>query len=310
MDTLYYHRNKPAAWIRVSGEDSARFLQSQCSQDLRGQPGETVRYGLWLDAKGKVHADSFILLAGPETFYLYSYYCPAADIIAKLDAFIVADDVELEDLTDAVASIAFWGEGCHALKHLSGEAGLPGDAFYSTDNYRIFQGRRSAGGSFDLIINNEHVESVVNDLHPMLDEVVLLERGCAATQFERIRSGIPGVPMDIGPNDLPQEGGLDADAVSFSKGCYLGQEVMSRLHSMGKAQRGLYPVSTTEHFPATGAALYAGAERVGEMCSSVECEEGKAGMALLKHRKVAPGQVLSAEPGAAGFLTIVESSAR
>ena len=94
----------PAAWLRVAGPDALSFLQGQFSQDLRSlaaaAPGAAPAYGLWLTLKGKVEGDSFIFRGeGPEEFWIGSYFSPAAVIRARLEGFIVADDVTLEDQT-------------------------------------------------------------------------------------------------------------------------------------------------------------------------------------------------------------------
>ena len=65
-------------------------------------------------------------------------------------------------------------------------------------------------------------------------------------ELMRIRAGLVAIPREIGPNELPQEGGLEENFVDFDKGCYLGQEVMARLHAMGKARRRAVPVYWTE----------------------------------------------------------------
>ena len=82
-------RWKPAAWLRVTGEDAANFLQGQFTNELRGVPAGGAVYGLWLTLKGKVLADSFVVrggtgaggsaAGGAEVFWVGSYFSPAAD---------------------------------------------------------------------------------------------------------------------------------------------------------------------------------------------------------------------------------------
>jgi folate-binding protein YgfZ len=89
------------------------------------------------------------------------------------------------------------------------------------------------------------------------------------------------VPRDIGPDDLPNEGGLDAVAISYTKGCYLGQEVMARLKSMGQVRRQLLRVTGAGAPPALPATLYNGPKRMGELRSAAADGESFVGFALL-----------------------------
>src|SRR5580658_9564626 len=88
------HRYRPAAWLRVSGTDSATFLQGQFSNDLRHFGPDLATYGLWLDVKGKVIADGFVMPGkGPDGFWIGSYFSPADQLRRRLEGFIIADDV-------------------------------------------------------------------------------------------------------------------------------------------------------------------------------------------------------------------------
>ncbi|MCX6955745.1 MAG: hypothetical protein NTV51_26675, partial [Verrucomicrobia bacterium] len=112
-------RWKPAAWLRVTGEDAANFLQGQFTNELRGVAEGVAVYGLWLTLKGKVLADSFIVRrgggaggagrAGAE-FWIGSYFSPAAVIKERLEAYVIADDVTIEDLTAEWTAVTVVGD--------------------------------------------------------------------------------------------------------------------------------------------------------------------------------------------------------
>jgi folate-binding protein YgfZ len=116
----------------------------------------------------------------------------------------------------------------------------------------------------------------------------------------RLATGVPAIPAEFGPADLPQEAGLETVAISFNKGCYLGQEVMARLHSMGQVRRRLVRVSGTGAAPAAGAGLLAGGDgkRIGEIRAAVD--DGRGGwlglaMVNLLGLDATKGPVLEAE---------------
>ncbi len=83
----------------------------------------------------------------------------------------------------------------------------------------------------------------------------LLQLPVSDMELMRIQADIAAVPRDIGPDDLPNEGGLEKIAISYTKGCYLGQEVMARLKSMGQVRRQLLRVTGTGAPPAVPAAF-------------------------------------------------------
>jgi tRNA-modifying protein YgfZ len=124
----------------------------------------------------------------------------------------------------------------------------------------------------------------------------------------RIAAGIPAVSVDVGPSDLPNEAGLEADAISFTKGCYLGQEVMARLKSMGQVRRRLLRVRGERgDFPALPAALYLGARQVGELRSAVWVDEDFIGLAMLSLLHVPAAAALAFAPGEAPRLVVIDS---
>ena len=105
----------PAAWLRVTGPDALLFLQGQFSQDLRmlavAAAGAEPAYGLWLTLKGKVEADGFVFRGeSADEFWIGSYFSRAPVIRARLEGFIIADDVTIEDQSDAWTGITWVGE--------------------------------------------------------------------------------------------------------------------------------------------------------------------------------------------------------
>jgi len=212
-----FYRWRPAACLRVTGEDSLTFLQGQFTNDLHQGAKSGATYGLWLNQKGKVLADSFVRKISEREWYVLSYFSPAAVIRERLEAYVIADDVVIEDVTDATMGLTLLGAVSAA------EMGLDASAWE-------FRGRRMPELHTEFIFPAGHEFEV----SAKLAGGVLLSAG--EMELKRIAAGIPAVPMDIGPADLPNEGGLETDAISYTKGCYLGQEVMARLKSMGQVR--------------------------------------------------------------------------
>jgi tRNA-modifying protein YgfZ len=265
----------PACLLRASGPDASTFLQGQFTNDLaKALPGQAV-YGLWLDRRGRVLADSHVIRgAGDAEFWIASVASPAAAIARHLADHIIADEVGIEDLTQGWSGVALIGAGSGSW--LAGEprAGL------------AFPGRRDSGESWEWIFPES--------ARAQAEEAVAGSRRISADDAERLRiaAGIPSVPADVGPADLPNEGRLEPAAISYSKGCYLGQEVMARLKSRGgRVRRTLVRASGRGPVPALPAALWRGELREGELRSAVPDASGAGFLGLA---------IVSAEGGAAG----------
>ena len=281
---------KPAAWLRVAGSDAANFLQGQFSNDLRATPAGGAVYGLWLTVKGKVVADSFVVKGGAaDEFWVGSYFSAAAVIREKLESFIIADDVGIEDATNEWAGVALFGEGAAAA--LAAE---------SRDGF-VFRGRRGKDESVEWVFPAANADAVRGQV------AGLRELGADEMERRRIDAGIPAVPADIGPGDLPHEGGLDESAISYTKGCYLGQEVIARLKSMGQVRRRLLLVAIAgDGIPKLPAPLFAGARRSGELRSVArDGAGGFVGLAMLSMMHVGQNTLLAFAPGGVASTRIV-----
>lgn len=283
MPTFYEYQ--PAAWIRVTGEDAPTFLQSQFSNELLETRSNPVIYGLWLTRKGKTCADSFIFSRAEKEFLVFSYFCPASTIIKKMEDNIIADEVELEDLTATVTALSWWGEKATSfLNHMG--LNEPLSKSYSEDSGKyLMHGRRSLGENYDLIASQDKSEELKLQIDTFSDSETVSRASDEALHWERLNSRIPAIPNDIGPDDLPQEGGLENDAVSFDKGCFLGQEVMARLHSMGQVKRNIYGVHGEIPLPPTlPCDLYDQDIIVGQLRSAAYDGKSWIGHSLLKNR--------------------------
>ena len=271
---LNFHVWRPASWLHVAGPDAFAFLQGQFSNDLRAldqSQGEAV-HGLWLNQKGRVLADGFVLRTGkPDGFWVGSYFSPAVTVRERLESHLIADDVQIEDQTDRWHGLTVFG------------AVAPADVVGV--EAISFRGRRGGSPSREWLMTREPVQLQGRLLSG------------AEMQERRITAGIPAVPLDIGPGDLPQEGGLETVAVSFNKGCYLGQEVMARLQSMGTPRRRLFRVASDGTIPPVGTPLQQEGRTIGEMRSSGVTKNGFIGLAMLQLAPLKSGQPLTAAGG-------------
>lgn len=282
----------PACVLRVSGPDSRTFLQSQFTNDLTPLTPENPIYGLWLDRKGRVLADSTVMQGpgDPAEFWLASITSPALLIERHLGSHIIADDVVVTDETAGWRGILVLGAGAAAWLASEPRAGL------------VFAGRRASVESREWIFPDSESSPA--------NSSVAGARVLSPHEVERMRieSAIASVPADIGPSDLPNEGGLDKEAISYSKGCYTGQEVMARIKSLGRVRRKLVRVQGSGPMPPLPAGLWRGDRREGELRSGVQDAGGFAGLALLSVAAATGGVALSLAPGAAPCVDVAPAA--
>lgn len=190
----------PRTRVRVTGADRLRYLNGQLSNDLRRLvPGEAMA-SLVLTAKGKLCADVFVWIDG-DALVVEGDVSLEESLPARLERYAVSDDVAFDLMPHDP-------QRCHVFAlRTAGEGSL-----------RI---RRLGVEGCDLPSAPE------NALEASNDEVELL----------RIERGIPRWGNELSEEILPQEAGLDRIAVDFKKGCYVGQEVVSRIHSVGRVNR-------------------------------------------------------------------------
>jgi folate-binding protein YgfZ len=292
----FLHRDKPGGVVRATGEDAQDYLQSQLSVNLSILREGEIRFGLRLNTKGKVLAGAYVLKISEEELLLVSRKSKASFLVDLLEENVVADEVEFIDETGQWNFHSTWGDQTSLVLERYGLALPESGKFVCADSGYAFPDSRLPGNTVSLLLREEFDHDNITlpsglQLAPRND-----------LELARSRTGLVSIPDEIGPNDLPQEGGLAEGAVDFDKGCFLGQEVMARLHAMGKARRQAIAVRWSgPDSISTPVDLYAGEKKVGELRSLVmENNEGigialihESGIPFLKNEGLAPKDVIS-----------------
>jgi folate-binding protein YgfZ len=238
--------------LRLSGPDRVRYLNGQVTSNVlrltdgEGQPSCVVT------AKGKLCADVWIS-ARADALFIDADVSLRDSLPARLGRYIIADAVELEEVTDQ------W-----RVVHLMGI--LPADAWL--EEMAASRARRFGIDGCDLFLSPESFEKIwqaIAATRPVLDASLL--------DTIRIERGIPRWGFELTETTLPPEAGLDRTHVDYQKGCYVGQEVISRLKSVGHVNRRLVGLLATESAlaPAAGMKLFAAVDRekpIGDVTSA------------------------------------------
>jgi folate-binding protein YgfZ len=242
-----------------------------------------------LNQKGRVVADSVVLRLAENEFLVFSTHSSAAVIAQRLQEYIVADDVVLVDETADAGGLIIGGTGSGEIVRRLSEI-VPGRAqFVRKGPAVIFHGYRLPGENYELVGPHE----ILSGWRDQLVAGGFTDGGTEPMERARIAAGIPAVPADIGPADLPNEGGLEVSAISFTKGCFLGQEVMARLKNLGQVRRRLHVVRGLGPQPQPMTLLYQGPHKIGELRSVVQERDGYIALAMLAQLNLNPAAGLS-----------------
>ncbi len=306
MQTSVFHL-ADRSHIRLRGVDRVKFLHSFCTNDIKKlQPGQGCEAFL-CNAKGRTigHVTVF---AEPEELWLETVPGAAAGLIAHLDRYIIREDVLLHDATAEFAEMACVGP--QASEHLASALNV----FEAARELPQLLERLSVPGSMGLTPLGDSAAVTVRLVDWLGQPTYLLfgPRPLIATLYQetvhaggiagadadweswRIDAGFPTYGVDVTEQNLPQEAARNGRCLSFTKGCYLGQEPIARLDALGHTNRELRRLSLETHQPpAAGTPLLDAAadETVGAITSSAQSPSGAGCVALgyLKTRWTAPG---------------------
>lgn len=252
---------EPVALVWVEGPDAASFLHGLLSNDVAGlAPGGSAE-ALLLDAKGHVQAAVGVHRDGADAFTLVVAPADGDAVAAALERYHFSEDLELIGPEDAWALTV---------------VGMP----------------PPPGPSVPGILPGA-VRVVVDDPAAAGAALPGGQAPPEALEMARVAAGVARVGVDTGPATLVQEAALEDRAVSFTKGCYLGQETVARLQFRGRANRALRGLLLGTA-PEPGAAVRAGGREVGRVTSVARTPDlGAIGLAILR-REVSPGDEVEA----------------
>ncbi len=243
----------PRALWRLSGPDRVRYLNGQVTSDVADLADGQICYAAVCTAKGRMEGDLHITARNAE-FYLDAEPELRESLGARLEKYLIADDAVFEDVSDQ------W-----SLSHVFGATAPP-----APDVGFVVAHARFGLPGFDIWHASQGAV-VVGESLP-IDVIETL----------RLENAIPRWGAELTSNTLPPEAGPHMlEAISYTKGCYVGQETIARLKSVGHVNRTLvFLQSDSAAFPASGAKLILGEQEVGAITSSGFSPRLEKGIAL------------------------------
>ena len=203
--------------LRLTGADRLRFLNGQVTNDVRKATESAAIEACVLSAKGKINGHVFIS-AGPDCFYVDAATELREALPARLERYVIADDVQIEDITQR---LSIW--------HILSPA-MPALA----ENCRVISVRRFLEPGWDVWVDSDHSDSALRQLSSTSQIV-----DPASAEAFRIEQGIPRWGRELTEEIIPIEANLEARAIDYEKGCYIGQEVISRIKMSGQTNKRL-----------------------------------------------------------------------
>lgn len=244
----------PRAVWKFTGKDRVRYLNGQVTNDVAKLPPGRALHAAVCNAKGKMEGEVWIT-ASEDALWVDAPLSLRETLAARLERYIIADDVTMEDLSDAVS-------GIHLLKIPESSARPTADS------------ARFGLAGVDLW-----------KLGP-LDSSLPLAPDLLIEQL-RIHQGIPSWDREMTAQTLPPEAGLDRDGISYSKGCYIGQEVIARIKSKGHVNKKIARLSCPAGEPPASlpVPLLLEGKEAGTLTSACPNPDGPGwiGLGIVKH---------------------------
>ena len=226
------------AKLRITGSDRLRFLNGQVTNDVRKATESAAIEACVLSAKGRMNGHVF-LSAARDCFLVDADPELREVLLARLERYVIADDVQIEDVTDQLSIF-------HVLSPTGPAAG---------DGWRVVSARRFTESGWDVWINAALHDVVARQLSSAFRFF-----DAASAEVFRVEEGIPRWGRELTEEIIPIEANLEARAIDYEKGCYIGQEVISRIKMSGQTNKRLCglvslrdaPLSTGMKLAATG----------------------------------------------------------
>lgn len=270
------------AAIGLSGKDRATYLQGLLTNDIQALIPGSGCYAAWLTAQGRMLTDVHVFEPGD----MMLLDVPAAELLAtmqRLDQFLFGEDVRLADLSESLRAVWIHGPLAPAVleRTLSGVAGAEAAADPSPRGWANYHNARASFVGAPVVVARVdqlgvpgfcvYVESGLSaDLEAALLAGGAVRAGASAIEARRIEAGYPIFGTDMTPETIPLEAGIEHRAISQSKGCYVGQEVIIRvLHrGQGRVAKRLVGLRVDGDVPSAGAKVFAGDREVGVVTSA------------------------------------------
>ena len=276
--------------ICLTGQDRVRFLHGQVTNDVNAlRPGQGC-YAALITAKGRMQSDLKIWSLDDEILLDFEPGLTPT-VSQRLEQYVISEDVQVVDVAPLYGLLSVQGpKASEVLTSTGVSTELPEKPLTSIkiadagkgDIYVMNLSRFGQAG-FDLFVPVAAFDSVAQQLLSAAQSHGSLLCGWNASEMVRVEAGIPRFGIDMDETNIPLEAGLESRAISFNKGCYIGQEVISRIKTYSEVQKSLRGLRLPDDLPALpqkGDKLFHNGKEAGCITSAVSSPRLKAKIAL------------------------------
>ena len=296
LETVGVRLLSDIAVLEIAGDDAQSWLNGQMTNDVAlSKPGDAT-YGFVINVKGKILTDVWAL-HGQDGFQLLVYKPSVEALLPHFDKYIIMEDVEVTPRPD--------------LSVLTVQGPLAGKVV--GEHNEAFPCNRLGTVGFDLVVASKDAHKCLHELAAAAAKLGGCDVSEAGWELVRLRLGVPRMGVDFDERSYPQQTGLKERAISFNKGCYLGQEVVCMIESRGQVSKTLTMLTGTQT-PGVGTTVEdSDGKEVGRITSATWDPAGKLALAigLLKASAAEVGHVVMASESPLEVVsTVAERAAR
>jgi folate-binding protein YgfZ len=301
------------AYLDFAGPDRVRYLNAILTNDIKGLAENHANVSLFLNPQGHIQAEIETHVLADKLFCA-SYAMIRDRLIPALDKYIIMDDVTLTDRTAEFGTLALEGpQASELVEKLTGvklsQLGELESRGVSVQGIACRVGRRTPGkdASGEFLLSREHLEQFWKILQDAAGEHGGGPVGYKALNTVRLEQGIPWYGYDFGEKQIPHEAGLEHSHISYTKGCYTGQEIVERVRSRGQVNRARVSLRFDGgEAVEPNAALLSEGKEVGYVTRAGFSPAANAviGTGYVRREKAAPGTELQCAGGRASVIAV------
>jgi folate-binding protein YgfZ len=289
-------------YLRFTGPDRVRYLNAILTNNIKDLAVRNGIVSLFLNPQGRIQAEVETYVT-PDSLFCVSHAMIRETLVPALDKFIIMDDVTLTDETETFGTVGL--EGPHAAgivkKLTSIDLATLGELSFqqtSVDGISCGLTKRSPGGvaGAEFLATRGDLPQLWQNLREAAETAGGRAVGYQALNALRLEQGTPWFGYDFGDKQIPHEAGLEHSHISYTKGCYTGQEIVERVRSRGQVNRMRVLLKfDTNGPPAAGTALMADGKEVGHVTRTAfsPALQSVIGMAYVRRENSAVGSDLS-----------------
>ncbi len=251
----------------LTGTDRVRWLNGMVTNNIRDLAQGHGVYAFLLNPQGHILGDLYAYNRG-DSLIIDADQSQAEKLLATFDHYIIMDDVEVANISAQLTAVGIAGPRAHDLLRAAGieipqlESLQFVDVTWRSVAITVVRGDNPSVESYELWLSPDQVPS----LRAALAKAGATTVGTGALELLRVAEGIPRYSQDIRERDLPQETEQQR-ALHFSKGCYVGQEIVERIRSRGNVHRKFTGFEVQGELPPVGTKIQADGRDVGEITS-------------------------------------------